>query len=132
MHISSFLSLVTLVAAFPQRRDSLDPLLTSIGKVSDLSTFYSLFEGTGGDSGKSGPDFEERFNDPNNNLQFTALAPTNEASIYKSILIAQTNFEGHAGACSIAVWTDLGFATATVIRSFKILPDQPHCTRQHK
>lgn len=93
MHISSLLFLVTLVAAFPQRRDSLDPLLTSIGKVSDLSTFYSLFEGTGGDSGKSGPDFEERFNDPNNNLQFTALAPTNEASIYKSSLIAQTNIE---------------------------------------
>ncbi|CZT21872.1 uncharacterized protein RCC_07738 [Ramularia collo-cygni] len=57
----------------------LDPILTSIAKNPNTSTFYSLFNGTGGASGKPGPDFEERFNDPSIGLSFTAFAPTNKA-----------------------------------------------------
>ncbi|KAM3425461.1 Uncharacterized protein BST61_g7407 [Cercospora zeina] len=66
-------------AVILDRQDELSPLLTTIKNTPELSTFYSLFSGTGGTSGIPGPALEERFNDPNNRLQFTAFAPTNDA-----------------------------------------------------
>ncbi|KAK7541001.1 uncharacterized protein J3D65DRAFT_617153 [Phyllosticta citribraziliensis] len=55
-----------------------DPLLTTISNDPDLTTFYSLFNATGGQSGLPGPDLEERFNVPNFG-PYTAFAPTNDA-----------------------------------------------------
>ncbi|KAK7520344.1 FAS1 domain-containing protein [Phyllosticta citriasiana] len=55
-----------------------DPLLTTISHDPDLTTFYSLFNATGGESGLPGPDLEERFNTPNVG-PYTAFAPTNDA-----------------------------------------------------
>ncbi|KJX98175.1 hypothetical protein TI39_contig429g00031 [Zymoseptoria brevis] len=56
-----------------------DPVLTTVKNTPDLSTFYSLILSTGGDSGKPGPELEERFNDLKQGLKYTVLAPTNEA-----------------------------------------------------
>ncbi|KAK8162662.1 FAS1 domain-containing protein [Phyllosticta citrichinensis] len=55
-----------------------DPLLTTISNDPDLTTFYSLFNATGGQSGCPGPDLEERFNTPDFG-PYTAFAPTNDA-----------------------------------------------------
>ncbi|KAF2211825.1 hypothetical protein CERZMDRAFT_42723 [Cercospora zeae-maydis SCOH1-5] len=61
------------------RQEKPSPLLTTIKNTPELSIFYSLFSNTGGTSGIPGPALEERFNDPNNCLQFNAFAPTNNA-----------------------------------------------------
>ncbi|PPJ50599.1 hypothetical protein CBER1_05728 [Cercospora berteroae] len=61
------------------RQETLSPLLTTIKNRPELSIFYSLVSSTGGTSGIPGPALEERFNDPNNSLRFTAFAPTNDA-----------------------------------------------------
>ncbi|GIZ42626.1 hypothetical protein CKM354_000588600 [Cercospora kikuchii] len=61
------------------RQETLSPLLTTIKNTPELSVFYSLVSSTGGASGIPGPALEERFNNPNNSLQFTAFAPTNDA-----------------------------------------------------
>lgn len=75
LHLCSLLCTLALAAAIP-----LEPLLTTIRDTPDLSDFYSLFGSSGGELGKPGPDFEERFNIANVSLPFTALAPTNEVS----------------------------------------------------
>lgn len=78
MNLFTLFYTFTCVAALPRARASLDLLLTAISKIPELSTFYSLFEGTGGELGKPGPDFDERFNDPGIGLLFTAFAPKND------------------------------------------------------
>lgn len=74
------LLLCTLAVAAPTSKTPLEPLLTTLSKTSGLSTFYSIFNGTGGGLGKPGPDFEERFNIPDVSLNFTLFAPTDEVS----------------------------------------------------
>ncbi|KXS99138.1 hypothetical protein AC578_9817 [Pseudocercospora eumusae] len=56
-----------------------NPVLTTLASDSDLTSFYRLFNSTGGDSGKPGPGFEERFNNPSTGVKYTVFAPTNEA-----------------------------------------------------
>ncbi|ENH68988.1 hypothetical protein FOC1_g10010161 [Fusarium oxysporum f. sp. cubense race 1] len=54
-------------------------VLTVLEEYKDLTAFYELFKSTGGGIGIPEPAFEERFNDNNVGLDFTILAPTNEA-----------------------------------------------------
>ncbi|KAF5647262.1 hypothetical protein F52700_1564 [Fusarium sp. NRRL 52700] len=54
-------------------------VLTVLEQHKDLTAFYEFFKSTGGDIGIPEPAFEERFNDNNVGLDFTILAPTNEA-----------------------------------------------------
>lgn len=61
-------------------RASLDPLLTTISKTPELSSFYSLISSTGDDGKKPGADLEERFNLREDSLNFTIFAPTNRVS----------------------------------------------------
>lgn len=84
--MSQILFLVVFCAAFCPcesrlaGRASLDPLLTTISKAPELSSFYSLISSTGDDGKKPGPDLEERFNLPEDSLNFTIFAPTNRVS----------------------------------------------------
>jgi hypothetical protein len=64
-----------------------DPVLTTIKNTPDLSIFYSLFASTGGSSGLPAPAFEERFNDLNQGLNYTVLAPTNKVSQDNALFI---------------------------------------------
>ncbi|KAF2844705.1 hypothetical protein T440DRAFT_302896 [Plenodomus tracheiphilus IPT5] len=83
----AFLTLVLaarpLIATIPHNNpgplQGFEPVLTTLKNTPDLSRFYELIKSTGGSSGIPGPPFEERFNDPNQGLQYTILAPTNEA-----------------------------------------------------
>lgn len=61
------------------RQNDLQPVLTTLRNTPDLSTFYSLFASTGGDSGIPAPAFEERFNDNRDKRRWTILAPINSA-----------------------------------------------------
>lgn len=84
--MSRMLFLVVFCAAFClcetqlAGRASLDPLLTTISKAPELSSFYSLISSTGDDGKKPGPDLEERFNLREDSLNFTIFAPTNKVS----------------------------------------------------
>ncbi|KXT13684.1 hypothetical protein AC579_8118 [Pseudocercospora musae] len=75
-----------------------NPVLTTLASDPDLTSFYSLFNSTGGESGKPGPGFEERFNNPSTGVKYTIFAPTNDAikKLPKSIidnLIRPSSFE---------------------------------------
>ncbi|KAF4333409.1 hypothetical protein FBEOM_12778 [Fusarium beomiforme] len=54
-------------------------VLTVLEQHKDLTAFYELFKSTGDGTGIPEPAFEERFNDNDVGLDFTILAPTNEA-----------------------------------------------------
>ncbi|EME82344.1 uncharacterized protein MYCFIDRAFT_203985 [Pseudocercospora fijiensis CIRAD86] len=56
-----------------------NPILTTLASDPDLKEFYRLFNSTGGESGKPGPGFEERFNNPSTGVKYTVFAPTNKA-----------------------------------------------------
>lgn len=67
-----------LPTADEPRQAQPQPLLTIAQGTPDLSRFYALSRGTGGESGGPGPDLEDRFNNPRSSLQYTLLAPTND------------------------------------------------------
>ncbi|CBY01968.1 hypothetical protein IAQ61_006563 [Plenodomus lingam] len=79
------LSTCALVGALPRsdprlpQVQDLEPVLTTLKNTADLTQFYELFRSTGGIQGIPGPPFEQRFNDPKQGLEYTILAPTNEA-----------------------------------------------------
>lgn len=68
-----------LTTTFAETVDCNNAVLTKLENTDDLTSFYALFKSTGGSLGVPGPDFEERFNDNNNKLTWTILAPTNAA-----------------------------------------------------
>ncbi|KAF9773177.1 hypothetical protein IL306_009083 [Fusarium sp. DS 682] len=59
--------------------DRTNAVLTVLEQHKDLTAFYNLFKSTGDGDGIPEPAFEERFNDNRVGLDFTILAPTNEA-----------------------------------------------------
>ncbi|KAF2159885.1 hypothetical protein M409DRAFT_29694 [Zasmidium cellare ATCC 36951] len=74
-----------------RRQAQLQPILGTAQQTPELSTFYSFFASTGGQSGVPGPALGERFDDPSN--QYTLLAPANNAfaSISPAFLEALTS-----------------------------------------
>jgi hypothetical protein len=57
-----------------------DPVLTTVKNTPETSIFYDLIVSTGGSSGLPEPELEERFNDLNQGLKYTVLAPVNDVS----------------------------------------------------
>ncbi|RKK95528.1 hypothetical protein BFJ68_g14742 [Fusarium oxysporum] len=67
------------LAGAPAKVNRTNAVLTVLEEYKDLTAFYELFKSTGGGIGIPEPAFEERFNDNNVGLDFSILAPTNEA-----------------------------------------------------
>jgi hypothetical protein len=72
------------------------PLLTTIASVPELSSFSAVILASGGS--RPNPAFEERFNSVLDGRNYTALAPTNDVSKYRSHPHApenRTKFQGY-------------------------------------
>ncbi|CVK89198.1 hypothetical protein FPRO06_03868 [Fusarium proliferatum] len=70
---------IVFLAGASAKVNRTNAVLTVLEQHKDLTAFYELFKSTGDGVGIPEPAFEERINDNNVGLDFTILAPTNEA-----------------------------------------------------